>query len=157
MAEKTKKTKKLWNWTWRKEGNNVGFLRLCGKTEITLDPKHGEDHVDLYLTANELRQLARDLTELTDTVERNAQADVPTIMSQLPTSSLTTSKPLPPDRHSGDAARQQVCIGTADGRRDARRPAGSARRGVLKMDEGAFFSRKFVVVCPVWLVVDMKR
>jgi hypothetical protein len=91
MAEKTKKPKKLWSWTWQKEGNNVGFLRLRGKIEITLDPRHGEDHVDLHLTANELRQLSRVLTELADAVERNAQADAPTIMSHLP-----TSRPLPP-------------------------------------------------------------
>jgi hypothetical protein len=31
MAEKTKKTKKLWSWTWRKEGNNIGFLLLCAR------------------------------------------------------------------------------------------------------------------------------
>jgi hypothetical protein len=80
MAAKTKETKKLWTWTWRKEGNNVGFLRLCGKTEITIDPKHGEDFVDWHLTAEELRQLARDLTELAGTPERNVQADIPTIM-----------------------------------------------------------------------------
>jgi hypothetical protein len=60
------KTKKLWKWTWQKEGNNVGFLRICGKIEITIDPKYSEDYVDLHLTAGELRQLARDLTELTD-------------------------------------------------------------------------------------------
>ena len=90
MDEKSK-TKKLWSWTWQKEGKNVGFLRLCRKIEITLDPKHGDDHVDLRLTANELRRLARDLTELADTVEPNAQADGPTIMSHLP-----TSRPLPP-------------------------------------------------------------
>ena len=80
MAAETKKTKKLWMWTWRKEGNNVGFLRLCGKTEITLDPKAGEDYVDLHLTAAELRQLARDLTELADTVERKVKVDIATIM-----------------------------------------------------------------------------
>jgi hypothetical protein len=80
MAAKAEKTKKLWSWTWRKEGNNVGFLRLCGSIEITLDPKHGEDLVDWHLTADELHQLARDLTELAGTPERSVQADIPTIM-----------------------------------------------------------------------------
>jgi hypothetical protein len=41
-------------------------LPLSGKIEITIDPKYDENYVDLHLTACELRKLARDLNELSD-------------------------------------------------------------------------------------------